>query len=89
MPRVDGTGPTGNGPLTGKGMGNCIVRGAVGVGLGLGLGLGCRRGFRKWFSRNSYSYAGEAGKSEKELLTEEIEHLKNRIDTIDKETENQ
>lgn len=80
MPRGDGTGPTGNGPLTGRGMGRCIARNAA--GFGLGLGLGCRRGFGRWFS-------GDAGKSEKELLTEEVKHLQNRIDAIDKETKDQ
>lgn len=46
MPRLNGTGPNGMGPLTGRGMGNCTdARGAgLGGGLGLGLGAGLGRG---------------------------------------------
>ena len=38
MPRRNGTGPTGNGPMTGRGMGYC--RGGVGYGMGRGAGFG-------------------------------------------------
>ncbi len=41
MPRRNGTGPTGNGPMTGRGMGYC--RGGIGYGMGRGAGFG--RGF--------------------------------------------
>ena len=37
MPRLDGTGPMGQGPMTGRGMGNC------GGGMRRGFGFGCRR----------------------------------------------
>lgn len=37
MPAFDGTGPRGQGPMTGRGLGPC--------GRGLGLGVGYRRGF--------------------------------------------
>lgn len=54
MPRFDRTGPDGNGPLTGRGLGNCVdskgqptvcpgakIRsGGAGRGLGLGRGRG-------------------------------------------------
>ncbi len=43
MPRLNGTGPNGMGPLTGRGMGNCT--GARGVGTGGGLGFGRGAGF--------------------------------------------
>ena len=53
MPRGDGTGPMGMGPLTGRGMGYCIgagypgsVRGGRGCfGRGFGMGRGMGRGF--------------------------------------------
>lgn len=48
MPRRDGTGPVGNGPMTGWGMGPCedrAVRYGAGFGPGPGRGLACRRGF--------------------------------------------
>lgn len=41
MPRGDGTGPLGNGPL-GWGRGGCSI--GRGLGLGLGLGRGARYG---------------------------------------------
>jgi len=39
MPKLDGTGPTGQGPKTGRGMGNC--GGGRGMGWGRGYGCGC------------------------------------------------
>lgn len=49
MPGFDGTGPTGNGPLTGRRMGNCASvapagrgRGYWGRGAGRGYGVGAR-----------------------------------------------
>jgi len=47
MPNGDGTGPRGAGPRTGRGLGNCSVRGgrrSTGkrIGRGLGRGLGRR-----------------------------------------------
>ncbi len=55
MPRLDGTGPTGAGAMTGRGQGNCrstkFAKYGVGLGLGLGLGLAARRGFRGGFKR--------------------------------------
>jgi len=63
MPRFDGTGPNGQGPLTGRGMGRCRVRKVDSVpargqrgnplggrlpARGLGRGLGpCGRGLRQ------------------------------------------
>jgi len=87
MPRGDGTGPIGKGPITGRGMGHCTARGAAGIGLG--LGMGCRRGLGRWFDRCADAISEGVGKSEKELLAEGIKNLQSRIDAIDKETENQ
>lgn len=84
MPRRDGTGPEGFGPFTGRGMGSCIARGVVGLGLGLGLGLGCRKGFRRWLGRGTGVFSPASGKSEKELLVEEIKYLRSRLNAIDK-----
>ncbi len=56
MPRGDGTGPAGMGPMTGRGAGYCAgypapgcVNPAIGVGFGPGLGLGRGRGWRNRF----------------------------------------
>ncbi|HDP66938.1 MAG TPA: hypothetical protein ENN20_00380 [Candidatus Marinimicrobia bacterium] len=60
MPRGDGTGPTGMGPMTGRAAGYCAgydrpgfanpyVRGGFGFGYGRGLGRGFRGGFGRGF----------------------------------------
>ena len=46
MLRLDGTGPQGQGPRTGRGMGNCPGTGGTGRGFGLGRGMG--RGFGRF-----------------------------------------
>jgi len=40
MPSNDGTGPNGQGPRTGRSMGNCAGQGSIGRGRGLGRGRG-------------------------------------------------
>lgn len=42
MPRGDGTGPTGAGSMTGRGLGHCTGAGSVRYGTGLGMRLGRR-----------------------------------------------
>lgn len=55
MPRFDGTGPWGLGPMTGRGMGFCSPgRGRYGLGYGPGFGRGWAsqargRGFGRYF----------------------------------------
>ncbi|MBN1440251.1 MAG: DUF5320 domain-containing protein [Anaerolineales bacterium] len=64
MPRGDRTGPTGMGPMTGRGLGYCSGSGAPGYaapGPGRGMGMGGGRGFgmgrgRGW--RNMYYATG-------------------------------
>lgn len=62
MPRGDGTGPAGMGPMTGRAAGYCAgydrpgfanpyVRGGFGYGFGRGLGRGFRGGFGRGFGR--------------------------------------
>ncbi len=45
MPRFDGTGPMGQGAMTGRGLGPC------GGGMGYGRGQGRGFGFRRFFTR--------------------------------------
>ena len=55
MPRYDRTGPLGQGPMTGRGMGYCNPNGPVntagplGLGFRRGFGRGSGRGFRNRF----------------------------------------
>lgn len=48
MPGMNGTGPMGQGPMTGRGMGVCQ---GYGLGKGIGQGLGCRRGIDRGMGR--------------------------------------
>jgi len=55
MPRRDGTGPTGQGPRTGWGAGNCVGGDKYigrGFGRGLGRGLGIGRQIKQEILRN-------------------------------------
>ena len=85
MPRRDGTGPMGNGSMTGRSMGFCVKAGIAGVGVG--LGLGCRRGFRRWFGVNN-DFGQISNGTGKESLQAEKEILKNRLEAIEKQLEN-
>lgn len=62
MPRRDGTGPRGMGPMTGRGMGCCaefVASAAIAPGTGYGLGAGRGGGGRGW--RNWYRASGLPG----------------------------
>jgi hypothetical protein len=90
MPRRDGTGPMGAGPMTGRGRGVC-----TGVKLGrqrAGLGFGCRLGFSPLFGRgdvlNPNLVNPEYAKTPKEVLEMQKDMLQNSLDTINKQLEN-
>lgn len=70
MPRRDGTGPNGYGPLTGRRMGNC----SRGVGYGAGYGMG--------FGRNSQSYSETKPDllKEKELLEQRLKDIDKKLE---------
>lgn len=91
MPRRDGTGPMGAGPVTGRGLGLCTGANAVkygaGLGLGLGSGLACRRGFGRGFGRG-FAVNQNSSKTQKELIQGQKNVLKSRRDVIDKQLEN-
>ncbi|MCA2001600.1 MAG: DUF5320 domain-containing protein [Chloroflexi bacterium] len=57
MPQQDGTGPNGQGPRTGRGMGNCAGQGGSRVGRGLGRGgRGCGQGRGKGYANQGNSW---------------------------------
>ncbi|UWG97117.1 DUF5320 domain-containing protein [Dehalobacter sp. DCM] len=89
MPRRDRTGPLGAGAKTGRGMGSCTGGYAIKdeAGLGLGLGLTHRRGFGCGMGRG-IAVNQASSKTQKELLQEQRNVLKSRLDTIDKQLEN-
>ena len=64
MPRFDGTGPMGRGPLTGRGMGPC--------GGGMRCGLGYRRTYTKAEEK-------EILQEDSKALEEELKAIKARL----------
>lgn len=84
MPRRNGTGPLGQGPMTGRGLGNCTgVRSAqYGLGLGFGRGVGCRRGFGGNYYQEPIAY-----KPDKDFLADQKKYLKDRLDIINSQLE--
>ncbi len=97
MPKRDGTGPMNQGPMTGRGLGNCddgeTVNSGFGMGRGLGRGMGCSngRGINRGRSRGKGLGMGFGYKNagmDKEYLTEQKSMLKKTLDAIEKQLEN-
>jgi hypothetical protein len=75
MPGFDGTGPAGQGPMTGRGMGPCSGN------AGYGQRFGGRRGFgfRQWFSpKNNLRDLEE----EKSSLEQTLQTIKEEISAL-------
>ncbi len=89
MPRRDGTGPLGCGPMTGRGFGVCTEANANyygfgcgrGYGRGMGLGLGFRSGLGGNFTQN-------LGAADKDMLSAQKNILEKSLDAINKQLEN-
>jgi len=92
MPYGDGTGPLGQGPMTGRGAGFCSGYqrpGYTNVGFGRG-GLGRGRGWRNWYratgftgwQRDRMAYSLSA-KEEKEITQEELGLLKEQVKVLE------
>lgn len=85
MPGYDRTGPRGQGPMTGRGFGCCGTgRGyrrpgfrRFGTGMGAGYGRGNRRAYY-------YDAPPATVDEEKDMLKEEIEFLKSRLEELEK-----
>ncbi len=82
MPRMDGTGPMGEGPKTGRGAGSCSGEAAPRFGLGLGRGRGfgsrCGRGLGRGRGLNRVF-----AKTDKEALEDQRDALRDRLNVID------
>lgn len=89
MPRRDGTGPKGDGRVTGRGLGFCTGAYAdkYGAGHGMGLGLDRRCGFGRGFGRG-FDMNQTFTKTQKELLNEQKTMLQDRLEVVDKQLEN-
>jgi hypothetical protein len=83
MPRGDGTGPLGIGPMTGKGLGNCVTSNYNGIGRGfrrMNYWVGTPGCFRDYY----FSRVGEeeALKYQEELLQNELLGIRQRLEEI-------
>jgi hypothetical protein len=102
MPRGDGTGPLGQGPMTGRGFGYCS--GSTQPGFVAGAGLGRGRGFARCMGRGLSGFGRGFGwigslsygnpQAEKSMLQNQLNALetaiaaiKNRLGSIGKESE--
>ena len=102
MPRGDGTGPMGAGPMTGRRAGYCASYPQDGASrdepgfanpaprLGLRRGFGGGRGWRNMFYATGlprWARAGLAPQQETEALKEQAGRLKDQLDAINKRIE--
>ena len=93
MPFGNGTGPTGNGPMTGRKMGYCAGFNAPGSwNSGQNSGIGRGRGFRQRFFRNFYPAAEPdaqiAPDQNQPADNQAISELQARIENLEKILEN-
>lgn len=99
MPRRDGTGPSGQGPFTGRGLGSCNQTDAQFIprfgkasnrfgstqGFGQRFGFGCGRGLGRFFQNRSADERRELLMEEKNALTKRMEAVDNMLNNESKE----
>ena len=82
MPRRDGSGPMGQGSMTGRGAGVCTGASGYGNGTGFGRGaFGCRRGF----GFQGAAVNNVAGFSTEAQLAQEKTVLEKRLEIINEQ----
>ncbi len=72
MPGFDRTGPSGQGPMTGRGFGPC----GGGMGRGRGCGYGNGYGYRRFLTQTEEK---DVLKQEAEMLEQELKAIKERL----------
>jgi len=93
MPRGDGTGPMGNGPMTGRGAGYCAGYATPGyTNGGFGFGMGRGRGFRRMAGYGYPMNAPYQGYPEnmgtyQPPVYDEKEILENQVASLEKQLE--
>ena len=89
MPGFDGTGPSGQGPMTGWGAGRCAGN-APAPGAGFGRGLGRGRGFGRGFGRGlcRWGAAGAPALANAPVSAEDEENvLKNQLSWLQRQVQ--
>ncbi len=86
MPRLDGTGPMGMGPVSGRGFGYCSGYKALRPVRGRGIG------YRRGFGSPSYDYEAPRAyrispEEERDILLRQKEFLEEELDAIKRELE--
>jgi len=76
MPQQDRTGPMGQGPLTGRGLGPC--------GMGFGFGRGFGRGFGWRLFQPQFQPVQFSEADEKKILQEELKEIESEKTEIQK-----
>ncbi|AEF16937.1 hypothetical protein Thexy_0897 [Thermoanaerobacterium xylanolyticum LX-11] len=81
MPRGDGTGPMGYGPMSGRGMGFCCGHGAPGYMSGHGI----HRGYRNMYYATKAPFWARYGSAvdEKSYLNAQAQYLKDQLKYIE------
>lgn len=85
MPYRDATGPNGQGPLTGRGLGPCGSGNARGFGRGFGRGFNGFRGLRGLFSTKRSTYDAMDIEEYIEYLKEELDDALKKLAEIKKD----
>jgi hypothetical protein len=83
MPALDKTGPQGQGPMTGRGLGPC----GRGLGMRMGFGRGYRRGLCRYFGWNTPQTKEEEledVRTYKKALQEELEDVEKELSDLQK-----
>ncbi|MDI9472741.1 MAG: DUF5320 domain-containing protein [Tissierellia bacterium] len=87
MPRKDGTGPLGEGAMTGRGLGACVDSNTEfvrGTGFRRGLGRGFRCGSRKGFGFGRYCAVTDEDflKRQKASLQAQLDHINKQLEDL-------
>ncbi len=87
MPRGDGTGPLGLGPMSGRGAGFCAgynMSGFANRGCGSGLGAGRRAGIHAAGGGMRRGMSAVSAEEERKTLRRQLDVLQERLDTLEK-----
>ena len=86
MPKLDQTGPRGQGPMTGRGMGPCGGGARGRRGMGYGMGCGCGYGYGRYMGRNYLTKNEEVEDlpDEAKYLEKDLKAVKERIAELKK-----
>ena len=83
MPGFNRTGPLGNGPMTGRGLGPCGRGLRSGAGRGFGRGMGRQSGYGPAYEPTKEQEIADL-KAEKELVKKDLDSIEQRLKELEK-----